>query len=921
MRARLVIFFVILAFGATGPRVVHGQDAGGAVYTLVLRGARLQEALEELVRITHVDLVYTSELVAGKRVYCAGRELPAEGLLRCLLTGSGLDYVRSSSGAYVLIDARRAPARYGDLTGSVVDGETGAPLPFANVLLADASAGTTTNEAGLFSFASLVSGLHRVIVTYVGYEPRLDSVWIAPEAHERVQIALRPQPAVMKPIVIDGLAQRLPSSDLGLGTITASGLSAVAFAGASDVVRGARRLAGVAAQQPLADLHIQGGGAGEHLTLLDGMPVRNPVSLGRHLGAFSPLALERLTVHKAGFGAEHGSHLSGLVSVTHDVGEENRVALTVDPVSLNGKLQRRFTLPGRRRAAVMIAARSSLWSVYRDPGVDELLRRWNAVDPRLASIWIREPVNTSTFTVSRRRPEVAFSDVHAAVRLRLSPFHLLDASLYRARNRVRSELTAVNALPLTPEDHVMLTRDAYDWSNWVGQIRHTWLLGARSVATVQGGGSWHASQYGYHSRNAPAGASGDPDAVARTIARLAQELDASFGSYEHHEIRELSLHAALNHSFSPQRHVEAGIAARHTDSRLQLGNQFIVPFDYDGAAWELGGYLKGVFTPGLRATIEPSLRLTYLPLRRVVYAEPRLTVRYDRASSRIGAYALRAAAGLYRQYVNQFDLTNSGPTAAVPSILFWLPLDRATAPPRVYHLAADALFMPGETWSLGLEGYYKWQPRLLTLDYAALLALRPDDPSTPIHLSQPAFVAAGRGHAWGGSVRLHRAARRLSATATYSFSHAVRTYPDRFDDRLVDTPWNTPHRLAFDVEAPLASGLSAHINGEGAWGRRWALRQAYYDYLALRETLFDSRPYDLNRPDDHTRPAYFRLDVGLTFAHTWRGATLRLQAYLVNALNRRNVYDWSLEDASGGVGTVARVLPGRYPVFSLRFDY
>ena len=36
----------------------------------------------------------------------------------------------------------------------------------------------------------------------------------------------------------------------------------------------------------------------QHITLLDGVPVRDPVSLGRYLGAFSPLALNRMTVYQ-----------------------------------------------------------------------------------------------------------------------------------------------------------------------------------------------------------------------------------------------------------------------------------------------------------------------------------------------------------------------------------------------------------------------------------------------------------------------------------------------------------------------------------------------------------------------------------------------------------------------------------------------
>ncbi len=921
----LMVWLIACLGGTGGCGHAYAQTAPGEGHTLVLRGVPLSQALEQLVRLTQVDLVYSSDLVAGKHVYCAGRAVSAEALLRCVLAGSGLDYVRSSAGTYVLIEALHQPSRFGDLAGRVVDGSNGAPLPHAHVLLADARTGTASNEAGLFSFSSVLSGMHRLVVTYVGYETAVDSVWVEGGAQQRLQIALRPRAVPLEPVVIDGLAQRLPSGLLGAGTLTRRQLSAFQAGGTPDVARGAARLPGVAQQQPLADLHIQGGATGEHLVLLDGVPVRSPVSLGRHLSAFSPLALDRLTVHKAGFGAEHGSHLSGVVEVEQAVTGPAYPSLLVsaDPVSLNGKLQSRLALPGGQQGALMLAARSSLWDVYRDPGVEDLLRRWNAVDPLLAALWIREDVNAASLGQRLHRPDVAFSDVHAALRLPLTPFRTLYASAYRARNRISSELTAVNADAPSDPDRLILTRDDYDWTNWAAQVRYHWLIGARSIASVRAQGSWHASRYVYHSLHAPVADATSPALVEQRAQALRADLDAAPGSDELNRIAEVSVKAGLNHSLSPRHHVEAALAATRVESRFRVGNQFVAPFADEAAAWDLSGHVQGKLALGLRTTLEPGLRLTYLPARRTVYAEPRLALRHDGSSSLVGPYALRLAGGLYRQFVNQFELSSSGSTSVVPSVLFWLPVERSLAPPRAYHLAAEALLLPGAAWTLRLEGYYKAQPRLLTLDYAALLAeypsTRPRPP--PVTLEQADFISATRGRSYGGGVRLEGSLWPLSGTLSYSFSQALLRFPGRFDERLVPAPWNRPHRLLLDARIALATHLSADLAWQGAWGQRWAFRRAYYDYLALRADPVSFVPFDLHQPADQVRAPYTRLDAGLAYERSWGRASVQLRAFVVNVLDRRNVFDWSLEQTDAGLSRMARTLPGRHPVFAVRLGY
>ena len=924
MRIWLIILLTAAVGGLLEDRTAVAQGSEGQGHTLVLRGVSMSQALEELVGLTQIDLVYNSNLVADKYVYCAGRDLGVEALLQCVLAGTGLDYVRSSAGTYVLIEALEVAPRHGDLAGSITDLATGEPLPYANVLLADASAGTTTDEAGLFSFSSVLTGMQRLVVTYVGYETVVDSIFIAGGERERLEIALRPQAVSLTPVIINGLAQRLPSRELGMGTLDERRMGDFYTAGTPDVARGAASLMGVAVQQPLADLYIQGSGSGEHLTVLDGVPVRDPVSLGRHLSAFSPLAIDRLTVHKAGFEVAHGSHLSGVVSVEQDVtGATQRGAVVnADPVSLNGKVQGRFALQGGDGAA-MLALRTSIWDVYRDPGVETLLRHWNQVDPVLASRWVREDVNSASMHIYGNDADVSFSDLHAAVRLRLSPFRTFHASAYRAGNHIASGLAALNTDDPAGADLIVLTQDDYDWTNWAGQVRHSWLIGARSVGSVQAQGGWHTSRYLYRGLWAETEPLAAPGAAEAAVASLQSQLEAARGSREQNKIRELALRAELSHSLSPRHHIEGGVDVKHVDSRFRLQNQYIAAITYDAEAWEVSGYTQGKLSFGLQTTLEPGIRLTYLPSRQTAYVEPRLALRYDRDASTIGPYALRVAGGVYRQFTNQFELTSSGATAVVPYISFWLPVDSTVAPPRVYHLAADVLLMPHTRWTVRLESYYKWQPRLLVVDYAGLLADFPHvwPPPDPITLPQSDLVGEARGRAWGGSVQLQRVSKRLQTSVNYSFSRALRRYPGRFEGRMEPAPWNEPHRIGFDANVSLLDVLSIDVAWLGSWGRRWAARRAYYDYLALRDVPLAFESIDLSRPADQKVPAYYRLDAGVTYAQSWGRSTVQVRAFVVNIMDRNNVYDWSIEQAEAGETRLERTLPGRHPVFSLRVDY
>jgi hypothetical protein len=937
MPLRRLLLILLLAGLAVAP--VRAQErAGDGAFTLVLRGVPVAEALETWATLTQINLVYDADLTREGRVFCVRRDAAAEDLLRCVLAGTGLDFYRTSSGTYILQRiARRAP-RYERLAGRVVDARTGEPLPQASVMLADAEAGTATNDAGLFSLARLLPGPHRVVTTYVGYEPRADSVWVPPGGAVRRQIALAPRAVATQPVVVNALARRAASEQLGAPAAEAGALAQASGAGTADVARAASSsLLGVALRAPLADLHIQGGETGEHEFTLDGVPVWNPVSLGRLVGAFSPLALRRLTVRKAGFGAAHGSHLAGVVQAEHALPDGPALRLQADPVSLNAQAGHRLALGGGAEGALMLTGRTSLWPLRRDPVLAGVLRDWTAPDPLLAAVQTGKGLDQAVpLALHRHDADVAFSDWHAAAHVALSPFHRVAASGYLGTSRLATDALALADHAAAP-DVLMRGRDRYDWRNLAGQVRHEWLVGARALATLQLRGSRHAFTHGYHMAAMEMdgeAAPGDGATLEDVARRLTAQTAAQPVPDDGNRMTDLGAKAGLDLSLGQRHHLTTSLEVARAATRFHLGTDPFRPLAHRHAAWRVAAHAGDAIALGGGTTLDLGTRLTYLPDRQTLYAEPRLAVRHDGQSRRLGPYAVRLAGGLYRRFIQQFTLSNPGASVALPSLRLWMPTDASLAPPRVVHVAAEATAAPHPAWQIDVEAYWKAQPRLLEIDYPALVAAatptEADAPlsDAPLGDTQATFVGASRGRAVGGGVRVAYAHGRLAAEAAYAVSLAERTFPGRFDGRRAPTPWNEPHRLTLGARLALTrgpaegDGLRATARARGVWGRPWDARRAYYDYLAVHSTPALAGELGLDDPAAPGLPPLYRLDLGLAYARTVGAVTLHAEALVVNALDRANVFDYGFAPADGGgFARTPRTLPGRRPVLVLGLRY
>lgn len=899
------------------------QTPERGTHALAVRDVPVAEALERLVTLTGIDLVFSSDVTRGRRTFCQLADATPEALLRCVVSGAGLDFYRLSSGTYVVIAAPVEPARFGHLSGQVVDAASGTPVPYAVVELADGSARGLSNAEGFFSLPRLLPGPQEVVVRRLGYRATRAAVEVQPDAGVRRRIVLQPTAVEMEPIVVNGMERRTGRDGLGADVLMDGDLRPGPI-GAAGAAGTPGRAVGVARAPFSADLHIQGGRSGEHVTRIDGAPVFEPVSLGRILGAFSPLAVGRLTVRKAGFGASEGSLVGGAVDVEHRPARGSEAGATVlaDPYAVNGRVHLPFVSSGRQ-GAVMVAGRASLWDVFRERSLENALQQWNVPDPVLLRSVVGDgeaPTDRLEFEPRSHGSDLSFSDLHAAVDLPVGGFRSVEASLYRGANAVGSELFASGLVPGDLTNPLLLSRDAYEWSNTAGQLSYRALVGDRSSVALRLRGSLHVVDhaygmiYGDEGGFVPEGA--DLDAIERA---LRQALDEDRGAWDGSEISEWALEARFDRSLAPGNLLAGGIEALRVRSRVQLEGPYYRPIRSVTDQWRLAAWVEDRWFVSDEWTVEPGLRATWIDAAGGVGLEPRLAVRIDRPGAGAGPWSVRVAGGLYRQYTNRFELTSVGPTALVPGVQFWLPVDGSVEAPRARHVAGEFVWSPTPAWELRAEAYHKWLDHILDLDYPALLT-DVGEPAEGLQ-EQADFAGAGEGRAWGGGVRFTRSTERLRLQFGYDHSSSERTFPSRFQGRRQPAPWVEPHRLYAGVDADVGRGLSVRLDGRGVWGRSWGLRRSYYDVLAL-----DAAPDgpELGRPAEDRLPALLEVDLAVAWSGSLGATRLEVRGEVRNLLDRDNVLDFllrrTLDDEAVAYVSEPRTLPGLAPLVTVRLS-
>ncbi|MEM1093937.1 MAG: TonB-dependent receptor [Bacteroidota bacterium] len=861
--------------------------------------------------------------------------------VRVLLDTHPLALHRLRSGTYTIVEASVEPPLLSHIDGLVLDAATGQPLPGAHVVLAERPTGTISDATGLFGLRNLHAGRYQVVASYIGYETAALTVDLLPTKSARVKLHLKPNPIRIAPLIVED-QDALASLQLAAQTLTGDALTAVAGLGTPDAVRSLNSVMGVRVGDALADVRIQGGEPGDHQFRLDGVPVFAPVHLRGLLGAFNPFSLKQITVQKAGFGVTHGSHLSGVVSAKHLLAppDARQIDAQVDPLGINIRLHARTGSKTSRWSSVWMGAfRSSLWRLYEPPRLQNLFTEWNTPDlflldaslnalfevqPRVAELLRRQQQAQINFaTISD--PDLGFNDIHLAGRARGPHAQTWSWSLYRGANQLNANRLPLSQFELGPDralgdTSAVFTRDDYNWENTLGHLSHTRLLGRNVLGSAKLRGSDYRLRHSYttidYAGDGPAFAAGDVIVFGRQNRGLRPADDGN-------KLNEWALELSLMTSQQTGSQHQLGLELIHTTHRISVEDVYLAPIFDEGSYGRFAGFVESDWHLSPSWKLKLGHRATWLPNRSALYYEPRASVHFSQIMPSGQLVAARLAGGVYRQFLNQFDISSVSPSALLPSLRFWLPVDSSIAPPKALHLAADVQWSPHPRWQLRGEVYLKEQPHVLQIDYPALWERFRTDST---RLQQSAFLRSGNGQGVGAAFSIVFSTDNVRVRAGYEKDYTRRTQFFGADTLSVRAPWNEPHRVALDLDVHPAEWLTFTARSHAVWGRRWGFRQAYYDYFASDPGgVFVFGPYDLKDPDAHRLPALYQLDVGLAITLPVGRSVLQIRGDVLNVLGRNNVADWSLERVEEAENVeyrrLARYLLPRTPSLSARFKW
>jgi len=223
----------------------------------------------------------------------------------------------------------QADAR-GEISGRVVDAQTGEALPGAAVRLREISRGQATAADGSFRFEQVPARVHTVAVQYLGYLPLEQRVQVAPGATAEVVLRLEPSTLELPGVVVTGTGRERGVADAYRPTAVLDGRELQRSLEPS-LAETLRRIPGLhpvyngpAATRPT----IRGMGGDRVLVLEDGQRTGDLSSTAPDHGtAVDPVSAQRIEVVRGPAGLLYGSNaLGGVINVWREEVPRSRPA-------------------------------------------------------------------------------------------------------------------------------------------------------------------------------------------------------------------------------------------------------------------------------------------------------------------------------------------------------------------------------------------------------------------------------------------------------------------------------------------------------------------------------------------------------------------------------------------------------------------
>ncbi len=175
----------------------------------VLSGKGVGTGYKSLTHKNDIDRIEPAKIESEKIVQEFAEEIPvakSTGLLNNTVSGAG-----------------STEASYSTIKGTIVDLQTGKPLPGVNIYIENSHIGASTNEDGQFNIKKIAEGNYTLIVSMIGYsEKRISGLKIDPDKTTTLDIAIEPAALISESIVVAAEAAQIDNAASSVSGISAA---------------------------------------------------------------------------------------------------------------------------------------------------------------------------------------------------------------------------------------------------------------------------------------------------------------------------------------------------------------------------------------------------------------------------------------------------------------------------------------------------------------------------------------------------------------------------------------------------------------------------------------------------------------------------------------------------------------------------
>ncbi len=244
-------------------------------------------------------------------------------------------------------------AQNSKITGKVVDVK-GTPIYGASVMVKGASAGTTTNEEGVFTLSLSSNQKNTVLVSFVGFDDKIVNV---PSSTSNIEVVLKESGSTLSAIVVTANNSRRSQMEMpiSVASFSPTKLANLRFNSNADILR---TVPGITAEggggDVAANIFIRGlpsGGQYQFTPLqMDGMPVIGTMGMNSSAPDVyfrNDLGVSNLEFVKGGSSTLYGAgSVAGIINYTSKIGSNQSKTILETEVATPGKKRFDFNTSG-----------------------------------------------------------------------------------------------------------------------------------------------------------------------------------------------------------------------------------------------------------------------------------------------------------------------------------------------------------------------------------------------------------------------------------------------------------------------------------------------------------------------------------------------------------------------------------------------